>query len=123
VARVSVLRWGAAEVDEYWVAVEGELDDVTSQTLGDELGAFIKQGYRRLVVDLRRTVGIGSTGMRVLIDAMRTTEELGRDLVVRSPTREIYELGRVRHLAELLANVDDAVEEVEAIHRLDRLFS
>lgn len=120
---MSVLRRGAAEVDECWVAVEGELDDVTSQKLGDELGAFITQGCRRLVVDLRRTVGIGSTGMRVLIDAMRTTEELGRDLVLRSPPREIYELGRVRRLAELLANVDDAVEEVEAIHRLDRLFS
>ena len=120
---MSVLRRDTAEVDECWVAVEGELDDVTSQKLGDEVAAFINQGCRRLVVDLRRTVGIGSTGIRVLIDAMKTTEELGRVLVLRAPPGEIYELGRVRRLAELLADVDDAVEEVEAIRRLDRLFS
>ncbi|MCA1707448.1 MAG: STAS domain-containing protein [Actinobacteria bacterium] len=120
---MSVLRRGTDEVDECWVAVEGELDDITSQKLGDELGAFMDHGCRRLVVDLRRTVDIGSTGIRVLIDALRTTEELGRVLVLRAPPGEIYELGRVRRLAELLANVDDAVEEVEAIRRLDQLFA
>ena len=120
---MSVLRRGTTEEDECWVAIEGELDDITSQKLGDELEVLMDQGCRRLVVDLRRTVGIGSTGMGVLIDAMRTTEELGRALVVRAPPGEVYELGRVRRLAELLANVDDAVDEADAIHRLDGLFS
>lgn len=105
------------------MAVEGELDDLTSRRLGEQLGAFMKDGCRRVIVDLRRTVVIGSTGMRVLIDAMRTMEELGSVLILRRPPDQVYELGRVMRLAELLANMDDAVEEAEAIRRLDRLLS
>jgi anti-anti-sigma factor len=119
----SGLRRGSADVDECWVAVEGELDDLTSRRLGEQLGAFMKDGCRRVIVDLRRTVVIGSTGMRVLIDAMRTMEELGSVLILRRPPDQVYELGRVMRLAELLANMDDAVEEAEAIRRLDRLLS
>jgi anti-anti-sigma factor len=120
---MSALRRGTTEVDECWVAIEGALDEGTSQPLREHLGALIEEGCRQLVVDLRRTVLIESAGVGVLIDAMRALEELGGALVVRPPPREVYELGRVRRLGELLAAANDAVEEAEAIRRLDRLFS
>lgn len=120
---MSALRRGATLVDECWVAIEGELDDRTSQQLREQLGALVEEGCRQLVVDLRRTAVIEGAGVRVLIDAMRALEELGGVLVVRPPAPEVYELARVRRLGELLAAANDAVEEAEALHRLDRLFS
>ena len=119
---MSALRRGATLVDECWVAVEGELDDRTSGELREQLGALLKEGCRQLVVDLRRTVLIESAGVAVLIDAMRALEELGGVLVVRPPARQVYEFARVRRLGELVAAADDAVEEAEALHRLDQLF-
>jgi anti-sigma B factor antagonist len=120
---VSALRRGPTEVDECWVAIEGELDDGTSQRLRDQLRALIEEGCRQLVVDLRGAVAIESSGVGVLIDALRALEELGGSLAVRPPPRQVYELARVRRLGELLAAANDAVEEAEAIRRLDRLFS
>jgi len=105
------------------VAIEGALDDRTSLQLDVRLRALMQPACRRLVVDLSQTDVIGSTGVRVLLDALRAMEGLGGVLVLRAPAAEVYELGRVRRLAELLAAMDDAVEEADAIHRLDRLFS
>jgi len=120
---VSVLRQGTNGGDECWAAIEGALDARTSLDLGVQLRALMQSGCRRLIVDLSRTDVIGSTGVRVLLDAMRAMEGLGGALVLRAPAAEVYELGRVRRLAELLAAMDEAVEEADAIHRLDRLFS
>jgi anti-anti-sigma factor len=105
------------------VAVEGELDDATSARLRRQLGVFMQEGCRRLVVDLRHTSVIAAPGVRVLIDAMRAIEDVGGSLVVLAPQPEVYELGRVRRLGELLAAMDDVVDEADAIHRLDRLLS
>jgi len=120
---MSVLRQGTTRADECWAAVDGELDDPTSLQLSGRLRAFMQEGCRRLVVDLRHTDVIASSGLRVLIEAMRAMEDLGGALVLRAPAAEVYELGRVRRLAELLAVMDAAVEEADAIHRLDRLLS
>ena len=120
---MSALRRGTTHVDECWVEIEGRLDEDTSQELRAQLRALVEEGCRQLVVDLRGTVAIESAGVRVLIDALRALEELGGALVVRPPAGEVYELGRLRRLGELLAAAEDAVEEAEALHRLDRLFS
>ena len=120
---VSVLRRGTPQVDECWVAVDGDLDDLTSQSLREQLGVLLEEGCGRLGVDLRHTVTIGSSGMRVLIDTMRQTEERGGTLIVRPPPGGVYKLGRARLLAELLAVADDAVDDARDIHRLDRLVS
>lgn len=120
---MSVSRLGVAGVDECRVVIEGDLDDSASRQLRRQLHVLMQEGCRRLIVDLRRTVVIASTGVRVLIDAMRAVEDLGGSLVVLAPRPEVYELGRVRRLGELLSAVEDAVEEADAIHRLDRLLS
>ncbi len=120
---MSALRRGITQGDECWVTIEGALDDHVSQELREQLRALFEEGCRQLGVDLRRTVAIESAGVRVLIEAMRALEELGGALVVRPPAGQVYELGRVRRLGELVAAANDSVEEAEAIHQLDRLFS
>lgn len=110
-------------MDECRMEIQGRLDEVTSQELRAQLGALIEEGCRQVVVDLRGTVAIDPVGVTVLVGALRALEERGGRLVVQPPRRQVYELGRARRLGELLAAANDAVEEAEAIRRLDRLFS
>lgn len=120
---VSVLRRTANGKGECWVAVAGNLDAPTSQRLHEQLEALLEQGCRSLVVDLRQTLVIEASGLRVLAAALRELEELGGALVLRTPPGQAYELGRVRRLSELVATVDAAIDEVEAISRLDGVVS
>lgn len=119
----SVLRRGANGNGACWVTITGRLDGPTSERLREQVAALLGEGCRRLTVDLRQTVVIESSGLRVLVDALRELEELGGALVLHTPPGQVYELGRVRRLGELLATVDEAIEEAEAIGRLDRLVS
>lgn len=118
---MSGLRWGFGRSGECWVAIQGVLDGPVSQSLRDRVAALLRQGCRRLVVDLRQTPVIESSGLGVLVEVLREMEALGGSLVVRPPPGQVFELSRLRRLGELLAAVDNAVEEAEAIRRLDRL--
>jgi anti-anti-sigma factor len=118
---VSFLRRGNSGGDECWVRIEGELDGPTSESLRDQVRSVLEQGCRRLVVDLRETSAIEGSGVRVLSEALRRIEEHGGTLVLRGPPGDVYQLGRVRRLGELLATVDEAIDEAEAIRRLDGL--
>ncbi|HYX43482.1 MAG TPA: STAS domain-containing protein [Acidimicrobiales bacterium] len=108
---------------EGWLAVDGTLDGTAGQRLREQLAILLRQGCRRLTVDLRETRVIEPPGLRVLVEALRTVEGVGGSLVLRAPPDDVYALGRVRRLGELLSTVDDAVDEAEAIRRLDRLIS
>ena len=119
----SVLRQGVDGHGECWVAIAGELDVPVSERLREQLEALLGEGCRRLTVDLRQTVVIEASGLRVLVEALRELEERGGALVLHTPPGQVYELGRVRRLGELLATVEEAIDEAEAIRRLDRLVS
>jgi anti-anti-sigma factor len=109
--------------DEGWVAVEGTLDGAAGQRLREQLAILLRQGCRHLTVDLRETRVIEPPGLSVLVEALRAVEGVGGALVLRAPPGDVFTLGRVRRLGELLSTVDDAVDEAEAIRRLDRLIS
>ena len=119
-AGVSILRRGAYGRGECWVAIAGQLDGPTSERLRKQLEVLLGEGCRRLTLDLRQTVVIEAAGLRVLVEALRELEERGGALVLHTPPGQVYELARIRRLGELLATVDEAIDELEAIHRLDR---
>ncbi len=117
-------RLGIAESDgRCWITVEGELDRHTTGWFRQHLVALGKRGCREVLIDLGRTTFIDSSGLNLLLGAMEGMDDLGGRLVLRAPPAEVYELGRVRRLAELMAIVDKAVEEAEAIERLSTLFA
>ena len=119
-----MVRLGIAEADSRClVTVQGELDRHASSWLAEHLVALGKRGCRHVLVDLREMTLIDSAGLNVLIGAMEGMEDLGGELVLRAPPAEVYEECRVRRLGELLAIVDDAVDEAEAIERLSRSFA
>ena len=119
-----MVRLGIAEADaRCWVTVEGELDRHASEWFREHLVALGERGCRQVLIDLRRTTFIDSSGLNVLLGAMEGMDDLGGKLVLQAPPADVYERGRVRRLGELLAIVDDAVEEAEAIDRLSQLFA
>lgn len=105
------------------MTVEGELDRATSEMLRDYAVALGSRGCRRVLVDLRKTTFIEPSGLSALVAAMEDITELGGELVLRAPPPNVYAQGRLRRLGELLAIVDEAINEAEAISRLSRLFS
>lgn len=118
-----MLRAGMAEADgRCWVAVEGQLDGEIGEELHELLLALIGRGCQRVVVDLRQTTFIGSSGLSMLVAALEDMAKLGGELVLQAPPPQVYAQGRVRRLGELLAIVDEAIDEAEAISRLSRLF-
>ena len=69
---------------EVVVAVRGEIDLVTGPVLWECLVDVIPD-TNRLVVDLRDTEFIDSTGLGVLVRALKRLRHRGGDLVLRSP--------------------------------------
>ena len=60
------------------IAVRGEIDAYTSPRLREELRRLIDDGARRLVVDLQGVEFMDSTGLGVLVSALKRVKEAGQ---------------------------------------------
>lgn len=69
---------------EVVVAVRGEIDVVTAPLLWETF-AEVLPDTKRLVVDLQETAFIDSTGLGVLVRALKRLRHHGGELVLRSP--------------------------------------
>jgi anti-sigma B factor antagonist len=69
---------------EVVVAVRGEIDVVTAPILWESLAEVLPE-TTRLVIDLRDTEFIDSTGLGVFVRALKRLRHHGGDLVLRSP--------------------------------------
>jgi anti-sigma B factor antagonist len=58
------------------VAVTGEIDIATAGKLDAELSRLIRDGFQRVVLDLRDVSFIDSTGVHAILNALRLGEEL-----------------------------------------------
>jgi anti-sigma B factor antagonist len=79
---------------EVVVAVRGEVDIVTAPVLWETIAEVITD-TKRLVVDLSETDFIDSTGLGVLVRALKRLRHHGGDLILRSPksnTRKILHM-------------------------------
>jgi anti-sigma B factor antagonist len=77
------------------VAVQGEIDVATSPALREELYALIDGGVSELVVDLSGLGFIDSSGLGVLVAALKHTRERGGQLVLaglQQPARRVFEI-------------------------------
>jgi anti-sigma B factor antagonist len=77
------------------VVVQGEIDVATSPALREELYALIDGGVSELVVDLSGLGFIDSSGLGVLVAALKHTRERGGELVLsglQQPARRVFEI-------------------------------
>ena len=80
---------------QYEIRLLGELDMSTAPRLRDELARLSSGGAGVVTVDLSDLAFIDSTGLSVLITALKRLRSQGGDLALRSPTpgtRKVLEI-------------------------------
>lgn len=84
--------------DETTVAVSGELDAYTAPQLRKLLDEMLDGSVASVVVDLRATSFIDSTGLGVLVGAARKARSQDGELVLDSPTRSVHRVLQITGL-------------------------
>jgi anti-sigma B factor antagonist len=85
------------------VAVTGELDVYTAPVLEESLGELVEGGNPRLVVDLTEVTFMDSTGLGLLIKALKWTRELDGSLKIVANTDKVLKVFRVTGLDGVLS--------------------
>lgn len=94
-----LLTMGSA--DEAVVKVVGELDLATAPRLRDVLVELADQGATQVTVDLTEMDFIDSTGLSVLIAALKRLRESGGDLALRSPSAAAMKVFEITGVARV----------------------
>jgi anti-sigma B factor antagonist len=93
------------------LAVEGEIDIATAPVLRDRLQDRVQAGESTIVVDLVNVTFLDSTGLGVLVGALKACREAGGDLVLVVQESRIMKLFDITGLADVFSirrSVDDA---------------
>ncbi len=80
---------------QHEIRLLGELDMSTASLLRDELERLTSDGATLVTLDLSDLAFIDSTGLSVLITALKRLREQGGDITLRSPTpgtRKVLEI-------------------------------
>ena len=106
-------------VDErtHVVAPSGEIDAVTSPTLGKRLLALAEEGKTGLVVDLSKVTFIDSTGIGVIVNTVRQLRNRHGHLVLVCPTERVLRPFQVTGLTgrlEITSSREEAVAQAAA---------
>lgn len=87
------------------VSVRGEVDVYTAPQLRERLYGVVGDGVTRVILDLSAMTFIDSTGLGVVVGALKRLRESGGDLVLRSPsrsTRKVLEITGLTRIVEIL---------------------
>jgi anti-sigma B factor antagonist len=94
--------------DQAIVVVSGEIDLYTAPRLQGELTAVLGGGPVRVVVDMSGVAFCDSTGMNVLLAAMKRAREHGGGLDLASPRPAVRKILQVTGLDSVFTVVDAA---------------
>jgi anti-sigma B factor antagonist len=95
-----------------WIIVEarGEVDLYTAPRLKEELSELVARGRNRLVVNLEGIEFLDSTGLGVLIGALRRCRESDGALVLAAPTDAVRKVLRITGLDQVFP-INDTVDQ------------
>ncbi|HWI70673.1 MAG TPA: STAS domain-containing protein, partial [Baekduia sp.] len=99
------------------VAVDGEIHVSTAPEFSGALGAAIEDGRTQVVLDLSEVTFIDSTGLSVLLAALRRTTRAGgrMALVCTNPTvLRLFEVTRLDSTFDIHAGLEPAIAAVQA---------
>jgi len=111
------LRMESERIDNATVVVDlrGELDTFTAARAKSAMRSLATEGYRHLVLNLHWLDFIDSTGLSVLIGALRDARELGGSIRLVAPVhhiRKIFEITRLTYAFPIDASIEDALFEL-----------
>lgn len=92
------------------VAVSGELDVFTAPDLETTLEGLIDSGQAHIVIDLSAVEFLDSTGLGVMVKALKWAREAGGGLRVVATSERIVKVFRITGLDEVMA-LSDSVKE------------
>ena len=95
------------------VALEGEIDMYVSPRIATELQAFIREKPEKLVIDLSNVPYIDSSGLAVLINAMRKVEAYRGKLYLagmQESIRLIFETSRLKQVFRIRRDAAEALK-------------
>jgi anti-sigma B factor antagonist len=96
------------------VAIQGELDIYTAPALRDLLQNVISEGAQDLLLDLTDMAFIDSTGLGVIVGALKRVRERGGNLVLRAPTPAVRKVLDITGLSEII-RIEDHVGDPEGV--------
>jgi anti-sigma B factor antagonist len=88
---------------EYEMRLRGELDMSTAPLLREEFQRLSAEVAPRVTVDLSGLGFVDSTGLSVLISALKRFRAEGGDMVLRAPTPSILRVLEITGLTEVFA--------------------
>ncbi len=98
--------------DRTVVDVTGEIDVYTAPALREELASLIDAEHTNLVVDLSQVLFMDSTGLGVLVGALKKVRTLGGDLHLVISQEKILKVFRITALTQVFtihATIDEAL--------------
>lgn len=102
-----------ANGDRTVVAVTGEIDVYTAPVLREELASLIDSQHTDLVVDLTAVRFMDSTGLGVLVGALKKVRTLGGELQLVIDQDKILKVFRITALTQVFtihSSLDDALQ-------------
>ncbi|HKB31465.1 MAG TPA: STAS domain-containing protein [Streptosporangiaceae bacterium] len=107
--------WSQSQDDQAIVTVSGEIDLYTAPRLQGELAAVLDGGRPvRIVVDISGVEFCDSTGMNVLLSAMKRAREHGGGLELARPRPAVRKILQVTGLDSVFTVVDAAADTAAA---------
>lgn len=107
------LGLNVTERDKWSVlAVTGEVDVATAPRLREQLIELVNQGSTRIVVDLTGVDFLDSTGLGVLVGALKRVRTQDGELVLvcnEPRVLKVFEITGLTKVFNLVASVDEAV--------------
>jgi anti-sigma B factor antagonist len=105
-APMAISREQGPALGEWVIAVAGEIDVATSPELRQAIAEVMERAHR-VTIDLSATTFIDSSGLGVLVGALKRAGELGQESItlrgVQEPVRRVLE---ITGLTELFAVED-----------------
>jgi anti-sigma B factor antagonist len=91
------------------VTFAGELDVYTAPTLGESICGLIREGNGNLVIDLTRVEFLDSTGLGVLVGALKQIQACNGSLQLVCNQERLLKIFRITALIEVFV-IRDTVE-------------
>ncbi|NTW38865.1 MAG: STAS domain-containing protein [Cellulomonadaceae bacterium] len=102
-----------ASGDRTVVEVTGEIDVYTAPVLREELASLVDSEHTNLVVDLSAVSFMDSTGLGVLVGALKKVRTLGGDLALVINEEKILKVFRITALTQVFSihsTLDEALQ-------------
>ena len=81
--------------DEVVVALNGELDTVTTAQMGEELNRIIEMARNQLIIDCKDLEYISSSGLRFFMQLKRHSEQQNGTVTLINMNQDVKEVFRI----------------------------